>query len=102
LPISSAELLLPAFRARFYRPPGVPLALVYGDPTLTAPEYDLALLGATVLGAAATEVGAGPEQDATPAGTSPVVPPAAFWAVLALAAVALGWLIVTLVRRSEA
>jgi hypothetical protein len=102
LPISSAELLLPAYRVRFYRPAGVPLTLVYGDPKLTAPEYDLALLGATVLGAAANEVGAGPEQDATPAGTSPVVPPAAFWAVLALAALALGWLIVTLVRRNEA
>ena len=102
LPVSGAELLLPAYRVRFYRPLGAPLMLAYGDPKLTAPEYDLALLGATVLGTAATEINAGSEQQVTPAGGARVVPPAAFWAVLVLAAFALGWLVVGLVKKTGA
>jgi hypothetical protein len=43
LPIASAELRIPAAALRFYHP-GTPLVLLYGNPQIGSPRYDLALL----------------------------------------------------------
>jgi hypothetical protein len=49
LPIVSAKLLLPAFALRFVSP-GSPLTLVYGNPSIDSPRYDLALISSQLLG----------------------------------------------------
>jgi hypothetical protein len=98
LPIAGARLLLPAFRLRFYAPEPGPVRLVYGRTDLRVPEYDLALLGARVMGAAAQEIAA----PALPAGdapsTAPFISPRVFWVFLGAAVVVLVGLIVRLVR----
>lgn len=49
LPIVSAKLLLPAFALRFVSP-GSPLTLLYGNPSIASPRYDLALISSQLLG----------------------------------------------------
>jgi Protein of unknown function (DUF3999) len=98
LPLAGARLLLPAFRLRFYAPEQGPVRLVYGRTNLRVPEYDLALLGARVMGAAAQEIAAPalPAGDAPP--TAPFITPRVFWLFLGAAVVVLVALIVRLVR----
>jgi hypothetical protein len=60
LPLVHARLLLPSYRLRFFAPAGGGLRLLYGRDDLEPPRYDLALLAPTLMGAAATEVTAGP------------------------------------------
>jgi hypothetical protein len=82
LPLASAELLLPAFRLRFFRPAGQPLSLLYGRKDLSAPRYDLALLAPRLAGTVSDEVLLGAERAVAAA------PPAAnpqgkiFWGAL--------------------
>jgi hypothetical protein len=87
LPIATAELRIPAAALRFYHP-GSPLTLLYGNPQIAPPRYDLALLAKQV----ATE-------KAQPLKLDSVPPPAAkhpgseskkwFWAALLVAVAAL-------------
>ena len=54
LPVTSARVLLPARRLRFFRPEGAEgLRLAYGSDTLSAPEYDLGLDAGTLAAAPA-------------------------------------------------
>lgn len=95
LQISTARLLLPSWRLRFFRPEGG-LRLVYGRSDAAAPRYDLALLAPAVLGASAREIAAGPE--APVASERPaILSPTVFWIGLALAVVVLLGLIVRLI-----
>jgi hypothetical protein len=55
LPIAAVRLLLPSYRLRFYRGAEGPLRLVYGNDSLSPPQYDLALLAPRVLGAETRE-----------------------------------------------
>jgi hypothetical protein len=57
LPITSAKLLLPRYRVRFFRPAGK-LTLYYGNEKLDAPQYDLALLAPRLVGAPVAEIAA--------------------------------------------
>lgn len=98
LPIASARLLLPSYRLRFFAPAGAPLRMVYGRDDLQPPRYDLSLLAARVMGAAATEVGAAPES--APREETPFISPRWFWVLLAASVVVLLGLIVRLVRRA--
>ena len=61
LPLSPAKLLLPGYRLRCFRGSGQELVLLYGDPTLGPPRYDLALLAPQVIGARAHEIAPAPE-----------------------------------------
>jgi hypothetical protein len=98
LPITSARLLLPSYRLRFYHP-GRPLTLVYGRDDVSLPRYDLALLSAQVMGAEATEIAAAPAVDeAKPGPAHSLVSPQVFWAGLALAVLVIGGIIIRLVR----
>ncbi|MFN7941165.1 MAG: DUF3999 family protein [Thermoanaerobaculia bacterium] len=49
LPISAARLLLPSWQLRFFATGG-PLRLLYGDPALASPRYDLELLAPRLVG----------------------------------------------------
>jgi len=49
LPIVSAKLRLPSFALRFVSP-GTPLTLLYGNPSIGAPRYDLALISSQLVG----------------------------------------------------
>ncbi len=107
LPITSARLLLPTYRVRFYRPASSSLRLVYGRRDLDAPQYDLALLGAQVMGAPAVMAeAAAPDAEAEAAGSatpgrSSVISPLTFWILLGGAVLVLVALIVRLVRAPD-
>lgn len=95
LAISSARLLLPAWRVRFFKA-AAPLSLVYGHDSVAAPEYDLALLAPAVTGAEAREIAAAPEQ---PSGSAAAgqLSPKVFWIGVAAAALVLLALLVRLI-----
>ena len=102
LPITSARILLPAYRLRFFREPGATLRLAYGRQDLTPPSYDLALLAPQVLGVAATEVEAASEPAAQSAASSAtLVSPLLFWAALVVAVIVLLGLIARLLRKEQ-
>ena len=102
LPLDRPRLLLPSWRLRFYRAAGESLWLVYGDPAVGPPKYDISLLAAHVLGSPATEVSLAPERHVragtfTDEGRQRGV----FWGVLILSAILLAAFVVKLVRRAE-
>jgi hypothetical protein len=102
LPITGARLLFPQYRLRFFREVDAELRLAYGQPELTAPSYDLALLAPRLLGVNATDVTPEPEPgQGGPSGSS-LLSPGWFWAVLGVAVVVLVGVIVRLVRKQTA
>jgi hypothetical protein len=60
LPLAPPHLLLPAHRLRFFEPAGASLQLLYGQPDLPPPRYDLSLLAPRLLGETAHEIALGP------------------------------------------
>ncbi len=102
LPIESARVLLPGYQIRFLRADAQPLTLFYGDPTVSAPRYDLALLKPYVLDAPASEIVPGPERERAPAASAAHLPFWAFWGVLIVAVLVLLVLIVRLLRAESA
>ena len=103
LPLTGAQLLLPAYRVRFFRAANTTLRLAYGRTDLDQPRYDLALLAPQLLGATAIDAAAGAEERASGAALSAgeLVSPRVFWAILGVAVIVLLALIVRLVRREE-
>jgi hypothetical protein len=101
LPISSVQLLLPSYRVRFGRP-STAAHLVYGNAAADQPRYDLALLAPAVLTVAVTDVSMAAEGQtaAGAAAVTPLVSPKMFWAILALAVIALLGVLVGLLRRA--
>ena len=63
LPLASAELLLPSWHVRLFRPGPGELRVVYGHRTLAPPRYDLALLATSVLASPARETELAGEQE---------------------------------------
>ena len=102
LPIGVAHVVLPATRIRLYREDGMAIRLAYGRTDLSRPRYDLALLTPQVIGQPALEIAPGPEHAGGGGSTAPIVSPRAFWIVIGVAAVALLFLIVRLLRNSPA
>jgi hypothetical protein len=104
LPITSAQVLLPTYRVRFYRPESSLLRLVYGRDDLEAPQYDLALLGPQVMGAPAAVATAAADAGAA-GGAAPdrssVISPLTFWILLGGAVLVLLALIVRLIRTPD-
>ena len=101
LPLTSARLLLPSYRLRFYHTGDASLRLAYGRDDLQQPQYDLALLAPRVMGALAREVSAAPATDATAPATGPLASPTTFWFVLTGAVLILFALIIRLIRGHE-
>ena len=96
LPLAGARLLLPSWRLRFFGT-GRPLRLLYGDPRLAPPRYDLALLGPRLVGVEGSEL-ALPEERALPSGDDPIRSGRWFWFALAGAVVVLLALLARLLR----
>ena len=101
LPLASGRLLFPQYRLRFFRGPQAALRLAYGQPELTAPSYDLALLAPRLLGVSAMEVAAGAERGESGAPPASPLSPNVFWAVVTGAVLVLVFLIVRLVRTTS-
>ena len=100
LPIASGRLLFPQYRLRFFRDGETMVRLAYGQPELSAPSYDLALLAPRLLGVSAMEVAAGAEPAEGGAPPASPLSPQVFWAVVVAAVVVLVFLIVRLLRTS--
>ena len=100
LPLERATILLPSYRIRFFGSAGQPVRLLYGQPELSTPRYDLALLATRLVGAAAHELTLAPDKAPTPA-----VPAGApvearlFWGILVLAVAAFLVIIVRLMKK---
>jgi uncharacterized protein DUF3999 len=99
LPIDSVQLLLPSYRLRFFRTTSS-ARLIYGREDLAPPTYDLALLAARVLGAAATDVTMAAEGTAGTTDGSRLLSPVTFWVILGVAVVMLLGVLTTLLRRA--
>jgi uncharacterized protein DUF3999 len=82
LPLGPPHLLLPANRLRFFYPEGDPPKLLYGQPGLPPPRYDLALLAPRLLGEAAHEISLGPEPRQGPPPDSAATGRKIFWGSL--------------------
>ncbi len=95
-------MLLPGYQIRFLRAEAQPLTLYYGDPTVAAPRYDLALLKPYLLDAPTSEIVPGPERERTPAASAARLPFWAFWGVLVAAVLILLVLIARLLRAESA
>ena len=98
LPITSAKLLLPAYRLRFFRGSDNGLKLHYGRNDLDAPRYDLAILAPRLIGAAAEEAQLGPETGSTASKARPLSMKL-FWGILIAAVAVLLLLISRLLKR---
>lgn len=96
LPIAGAQLLMPSQALRFYHP-GQPLTLVYGNPRLSAPRYDLALLGPRLFGEAAREINLGASRTAEQPQSQ--MQKWLFWIVIAAAVLVLLVILVRLVGK---
>lgn len=96
LPLRDPTLLLPCYQLRFFRDSHTPLTLLYGQPDLMSPRYDLALLAPRLLGAPAQDIVPGSEREV--ADVTGVTPTIVFWCALALAVLALIVLIARLLR----
>ena len=101
LPLTSARVLLPGYRLRFFRDRAASLRLAYGRTDLEPPRYDLALLAPRLLGAEAADVEAAAEPALGPTATVALVSPRLFWTVLSIAVLVLVGLIVRLVKRDD-
>ncbi len=103
LPLSRPKLLLPANRLRCFRDSGQELTLLYGQPSLGAPRYDLALLAPQVIGARANEVVPAPEALAAnlPAKYGTATQTQLFWGALIVAVVVLLVLIGRLLAKGD-
>jgi len=100
LPLTTARLLLPAYRLRLFRERDAALRLAYGRTDLAPPRYDLALLAPQLLGVAVTEVAAGAEEPSRPdAAAATLVSSRVFWGVLGAAVLVLLVMIARLLKK---
>ncbi|HET9211246.1 MAG TPA: hypothetical protein VFR03_12645, partial [Thermoanaerobaculia bacterium] len=76
------RLLLPANRLRFFYPAGASLELLYGQPGLGAPRYDLELLAPRLLGETAREISLAPERRRGPEPDAEETGRKIFWGAL--------------------
>lgn len=97
LEISSATLLLPSVRLRFFRDRDAELSLMYGAGSLPAPRYDIDLLAPVLFGRRSHEIEPGPQQPLReiPSEREQTI---WFWLIVAASAVVLFALIARLLR----
>lgn len=100
LPLTAVRLLLPSWQLRFFGT-GQPLRLLYGDPRLAPPRYDLALLAPRLVGVEGRALALPAEQPLAAAG-DPVASGRWFWFGLVAAVVVLLGLLVRLLRGEAA
>ena len=104
LPLAAPRLLLPANRLRFFVPAAVAasatgrLQLLYGQPGLAAPRYDLSLLAPRLLGEAAHEIALGAEPRRGPEPDPAALEKKIFWGALVGAVLVLLLILARLLR----
>ena len=96
LALRAAALQLSTYRLRFYQDGSTQLVLLYGQPELPSPRYDLALLAPRIREASAQAAVLGPESNAVH--VTGVTPTIVFWCALGLAVLVLLVLISRLLR----
>jgi hypothetical protein len=97
LPLLPPRLLLPSYRLRFYAASDGVRTLLYGEPSLAPPRYDLALLAPRLVGVSSSDASLGPEGvNAVPAAGGRGGP--LFWGILVAAVLALLVLLGRLLR----
>ena len=97
LPLLPSRLLLPSYRLRFYAASDEVRTLLYGEPSLEPPRYDLALLAPRLVGVSSNDASLGPESDhAVPAAGARGR--TLFWGILVAAVLALLVLLGRLLR----
>lgn len=101
LPIGTANLVVSAYRLRFFREASASLRLMYGRPDLSAPRYDLTLLAPELEGAKATAAELLPEQALPDKPRGPDRESHWFWASLVGSVVVLLAIIARLVRKAD-
>ncbi len=89
LPLDPPRLLLPTNRLRFFYPAGASLELLYGQPDLSSPRYDLELLAPRLLGETAREISLAPESRRGPEPDAEATGRKIFWGALVGAVVVL-------------
>jgi hypothetical protein len=99
IPITSVKLLLPSYRLRFFRESQTNLKLYYGNSSLDAPRYDLAILAPYLTGSTTEEIHLGPGIAVTPAKGQPIASKI-FWGILIAAVLALLVLVVRLSKKA--
>jgi hypothetical protein len=82
LPLGPPRLLLPAERLRFFYPAGASLELLYGQPGLAPPRYDLELLAPRLLDETAREITLAPERRRSAEPDAEAVGRKIFWGAL--------------------
>jgi len=89
LPLEPPQLQLPSVRLRYFQPVEGSLELLYGEPGLAPPRYDLSLFSAQLLGETARDVTLRPEPKPGEVPDAAAVPRTVFWAALGIAVLAL-------------
>jgi hypothetical protein len=82
LPLAAPHLLLPANRLRFFYPEAGRLKLLYGQPGLAPPRYDLSLLAPRLLGQTAQEIALSPDRPQSPEPDAAATERRIFWGAL--------------------
>jgi hypothetical protein len=101
LPLTAPRLLLPANRLRFFTPAAAEnrrLELLYGQPALAAPRYDLSLLAPRLLGESAHEIALGAEPRRNPEPDPAALEKKIFWGALVGAVLVLLLILARLLR----
>lgn len=101
LPLDPPRLLLPANRLRFFYPAGSSLELLYGQPDLSSPRYDLELLTPRLLGETAREISLAPERRKGPEPDAEATGRKIFWGALVGAVAVLLLVLGRMLRGSE-
>jgi hypothetical protein len=102
LAVSGARIELPLYRLRFFYPANGKLRLLYGQPGLSAPRYDLELLAARLAALSSRELNLEPESLKSPVPEKSSFQTRVFWGALVVAVLVVLGLLVRLLRPDPA
>jgi hypothetical protein len=98
LTVSGARIELPLYRLRFFYPANGKLRLLYGQPGLSAPRYDLELLAPRLASLSSRDLTVEPEKVKSPVPERESLQTLVFWGALVIAVLVVLGLLVRLLR----